>query len=87
MAWGYDGRGERVVSIIAFGCPGLQNDTDFFSNSFGLPSVEITLIPMLPLPAFNATDPVQRDWAVQASLQAQWAHAIAPGAGLTVVIA
>ncbi|MDC8786488.1 S53 family peptidase [Roseateles koreensis] len=85
---GYDGSGQTIVIIDAYGSPTLQADLDAFDAAFGLPPPpslqQITMPGTLP---FNYSDSNQLGWAEETSLDVQWAHAIAPGAKIVVVVA
>lgn len=86
-AYGFDqisgtGAGQIIAIIDAFGSPTLQSDLDTFSAAFGLPSTALKIYYPQGTPA--AAD---SGWALETSLDVEWAHAIAPGATIVVVIA
>jgi subtilase family serine protease len=85
-AKGITGKGQTIVIVDAYGSPTAQADLDFFSDTFGLPRTTITVIHPTGTPTFNnAMQGVQVGWAVETSLDLQWAHAIAPDANLVLV--
>lgn len=81
------GTGATIAIVVAFDAPTVENDLNVFSKQYGLPlcttsngcfkKVGAADVRRLPQP-----DP---DWAVEASLDTQWAHAIAPGAKILLV--
>lgn len=88
LAKGYDGTGQTIVIIDAYGSPTLQADLDSFDTAFGLPPPpSLTEIRMPGTAPFDYTDLNQVGWAEETSLDVQWAHAIAPGARIILVVA
>src|SRR5262245_41128298 len=88
LAAGFDGRGQTVVLIEAFGSPTLEADLALFDSTFDLPAPpSISQIHMPGSTPFDFNDDNQLGWAFEASLDVQWAHAIAPGARVVVVAA
>ena len=83
---GYAGQGQTIVIIVSFGSPTLEQDLKAFDAAFGLPdppSLKI-LAPLGTVP-FDPTDQDQLGWAGETSLDVQWAHAMAPRAGIVVL--
>lgn len=74
-----DGRGQTIAIVTAFNHPYIQNDLRRFNAAFGLPEA----------PSFTVVGGAGADsnaaWAMEAALDVQWAHAIAPGANLLLV--
>jgi subtilase family serine protease len=88
LSAGFDGKGETIVIIEAFGSPTVEADLALFDSIFSVPAPpSITQIKMPGTPAFDITDDEQVGWAEETSLDVQWAHAIAPGAKIVVVAA
>lgn len=88
LSAGFDGKGETIVIIEAFGSPTLEADLALFDSVFHLPAPpSITQIRMPGAPPFDINDDNMVGWAVETSLDVQWAHAIAPGAKIIVVAA
>jgi subtilase family serine protease len=86
LARGDNGAGQTIVIIDSFGSPTLASDLAIFDADYGLPappslSVEAPLgsVPFDP----NNDDMV--GWAVETSLDVEWAHAMAPGAGIVLL--
>jgi hypothetical protein len=73
-----DGSGETIALIEADHDPNLASDLDVFDQANGLNDPALTVVDQ----AGGATNAV---WSSEETLDAEWAHAIAPGAGLLVV--
>lgn len=84
---GFTGAGESIVVIESYGSPTLKADLEQFDKGFGLPDPPslTVLAPLGPIPAFDATQPDQVDWAFETTLDVEWAHAMAPGASIVVL--
>ncbi|WP_395736159.1 choice-of-anchor D domain-containing protein [Prosthecobacter sp.] len=76
-----DGTGQTIAIVDAYGSPTLQQDVATFCTAFGLPAASITVAYPQGAPAASS------GWALETSLDVEWAHAIAPGAKILVVIA
>jgi subtilase family serine protease len=97
-AEGYNGRGETVCIIDAFGDPTIYQDLVSFvayQNAHGanlpwttLSEVQHHLHIYYPQgkPVFNTTDQDQLGWSVEITLDVDMVHAIAPGANIALVI-
>jgi subtilase family serine protease len=86
-AAGLTGKGQTIVIVDSFGSPTVQQDLDFFSDTFGLPRTTVDIEHPNGAPTFNPTAffGTEVGWAVETSLDVQWAHAIAPDAHLVLV--
>jgi subtilase family serine protease len=73
-----DGAGETIALIEINSDPNLQSDLETFDANYGLPNPTLTVVNQ----AGSQTD---SSWAVEQSLDVEWAHAIAPGANILVV--
>jgi len=82
------GAGQTIAIIAAYHNPGIASDLALFSSRFGLPacgtgcfSVVYTRngVRTVFAPAVN------KNWAVESSLDVEWAHAIAPLAKIVLV--
>jgi subtilase family serine protease len=83
---GYDGTGETIVIIDSFGSPTALADLKQFDADYGLPdppSFEV-LSPLGTVP-FDPNNNDQAGWAAETSLDVQWAHAMAPAAGIVLM--
>jgi subtilase family serine protease len=85
---GLTGQGQTIVIVDSYGSPRALQDLQTFSNFFGLPAPDLTIIYPDGKPTFNnAMHGIQVNWAVETSLDLQWAHAIAPDAKLVLIAA
>lgn len=83
---GLEGQGQTIILVDVFGSPTIQQDLDTFSDTFGLPRTTIKYIyPNGPY-TNPMTTPDQESWALETSLDVEWAHAIAPEAQLVDVV-
>lgn len=76
------GAGQTIAIVDAMGSPTLSNDLAHFSATFGLPTASMSVV--YPAGRPTTTDP---NWAMETSLDVEWAHAIAPQAKILVVVA
>jgi subtilase family serine protease len=95
---GFDGRGKTIVIIDAFQSPRIVAQLNFFNNFYGLPGLNGLGNPANPslgtftqvapdgLTPFNQKSGDQQGWAEEISLDVEWAHAIAPGANIMLVL-
>lgn len=89
---GTNGSREVIAIVDAYDAPTIQNDLQSFSNYFGLPKMNVNCtVAAGPHPCFQkvyAAGVKPRSdggWALEASLDVEWAHAIAPGADIILV--
>ena len=68
-----------IAIIDAYDCPTVESDFVTFSQQFGLPTTNFEKHKMTPNIAVDA------GWALEISLDVQWAHAIAPNAKILLV--
>jgi hypothetical protein len=73
-----DGTGQTIVIVDAFGSPNIQSDVATFDNALGLPPCRLLQI------GFPKAD---TQWNLEASLDVEWAHAMAPGANIVLIAA
>jgi subtilase family serine protease len=76
-----DGSGQTIVIVDAYGSPTIQKDLKYFDKYFKLPDTTLNVI-------YPSGPPAQADngWAGETSLDVEWAHAIAPGATIDLVV-
>jgi subtilase family serine protease len=84
---GFDGAGKTIVIIDAFQSPNIVSQLDALNSFYGLPSSSFTQIAPDGLTPFDPTNGDMVGWAVEISLDVEWAHAIAPGANIDLVLA
>lgn len=83
---GFVGKGETIVIIDSYGSPTIQQDLKAFDKGYGLPdppSFKI-LAPLGTVP-FDPNNSTQVSWAAEATLNVEWAHAMAPGAAIVLM--
>jgi hypothetical protein len=73
-----DGTGETIALIEMDHDPNLSSDLHTFDQAYGLPDPTLTVDNQ----SGNQTDD---GWALEESMDVEWAHAIAPGANILVV--
>jgi subtilase family serine protease len=78
----YTGSGQTIAIVDAYGSPTIQNDLATFDSQFGLPSAKLTI-------AYPSGTPSRTNggWALETSLDVEWAHALAPNANIMLVVA
>ncbi|MBV9762888.1 MAG: S8/S53 family peptidase [Acidobacteriaceae bacterium] len=79
---GFDGTGQTVVIIDWCGSPTIRQDANAFSARFGLPALTASSFKILysyTTPTCAAPDP-------EINIDVEWAHAIAPGANIDLVV-
>jgi subtilase family serine protease len=96
---GFDGRGKTIIIVDAFQSPNIIQQLNRYDTFYGLPSLNglggapnaalgtFTQIAPDGLTPFDPTDGNMIGWAEEISLDVLWAHAIAPGANITLVLA
>ena len=77
---GHEGQGKTIVLVDAFGSQSIKSDLAGFDKGFGLPAP----------PSFKIINPVGKppansSWAVETTLDVEWAHAMAPKANILLV--
>jgi subtilase family serine protease len=79
---GFDGTGQTIVIIDWCGSPTIRGDANTFSSAYGLPALTASnfkIINSSTPPTCGATDP-------EINIDVEWAHAIAPGANIDLVV-
>ena len=77
-----DGSGQTIAIIDAYGSSTIQSDLNIFSDAYGLPRTTVKIY--YPQGIVRKPD---SGWALETSLDVEWAHAIAPGATIALVVA
>ncbi|HVP69260.1 MAG TPA: S53 family peptidase [Anaeromyxobacteraceae bacterium] len=82
---GLDGTGQTIAIVDAYGSTTIQQDAATFSGLYGLPPPDITIV---GTPSASPYDPddTKAGWATETTLDVEWAHAIAPGAKIVLVV-
>lgn len=96
---GLTGKGKTIVIVDAYQSPNIVQQLNFYDTFYGLPGLNGLGAPFDPslgtfsqvapngLTPFVAGDPNMTGWAEEISLDVLWAHAIAPGANIVLVLA
>ena len=86
-AHGWDGSGSTIAIVDSFGSPTIQSDLATFDQQFGLPAPPSLQViqPAGQVPPFDPSNNDMVNWAVETSLDVEWAHALAPGANILLV--
>src|SRR5436189_3301808 len=94
-----DGTGQTIVIVDAFGSPTVESDLALFDSLFGIPAPPSFTIfcSNSPKPFDTSTCPHVNintnpmhgvfSWTTETSLDVQYAHAMAPGANIVLVVA
>jgi subtilase family serine protease len=80
-----DGRGQTIAIVTAYDAPTIKSDLNVFSQTFGLPTADMNGQPILTKVIHRSQPPADSGWALEASLDVEWAHAIAPQAHILLV--
>ena len=84
-----DGTGQTVVIVDAFGSDTITDDANLFSQINGLPALISGGNFNILFPEGSTscgTDCINGNWNIETSLDVEWAHAIAPGATIDLVL-
>jgi subtilase family serine protease len=84
---GLNGAGRTIVLVDSFGSPTIRDDLNTFDSDFGLPAPPNfnIITPAGTPPPFDPTNSDMVNWAVETSLDVEYAHAMAPGANILLV--
>ncbi len=86
---GWNGAGQTILIVDAFGSPTITNDLHVFDTIFGIPDPpSFTILCPAGCPATTTAGPHSTiSWAFETSLDVEYAHAMAPGANIVLVVA
>ena len=76
------GSGQVIAIVDAYGSPTIQSDLNTFCSHFGLPATTVRIA----YPQGGGAPPTNSGWALETSLDVEWAHVVAPGATLLLVV-
>jgi subtilase family serine protease len=79
---GYDGKGQTIVIFEICDTATIQSDANAFSAQFDLPALTSANFGVIDYPVPSPCDFPD----VEESLDVEWAHAIAPGANIVVLV-
>jgi subtilase family serine protease len=81
---GITGAGRTIVIVDSFGSPTIRSDIATFDAQFGLPPLNLTIDKFGKIPPFDPTNSTMVGWAIETSLDVEYAHSIAPGAKIVL---
>jgi subtilase family serine protease len=82
----FNGAGQTIVILDAFGSPFAESDLTLFDHTFGLPAPpSFSQITMPGTPPYDPSDANIVGWTAEIALDTQWSHAMAPGANIVLV--
>lgn len=85
---GTTGADQTIVIVDAFQSPTIQKDLAAFDAIWNIPAPpSFNIIAPDGLTPFDVTSPNQVGWSAEISLDVEWAHAVAPGANIDLVLA
>ncbi|MGA9039830.1 MAG: S53 family peptidase [Terriglobales bacterium] len=85
---GWDGTGQTIVIVDAYGSNTITDDANTFSSLNGLPALTSTNFQIYTPngPVNCGTDCVNGNWQFETTLDVEWAHSMAPGANIALVL-
>lgn len=83
---GIDGTGRTIIIVDAFDNPYIASDLTLFDAAFGLPDPTLNVYYPDGQTPFDYTDGNMVGWSSEISLDVEWAHAMAPGATIDLVL-
>jgi subtilase family serine protease len=86
---GFDGTGQTIVLLEAYGYPTIEADANAFNQLTGLPQLTSSNFKIIypQGPPLSPQAGVLTGWDAEIALDVQWAHSIAPGAKILIVAA
>jgi len=87
---GLDGTGQTIVIVDAFGSNTILDDANLFSSLNGLPALTPSnfqiFTPNGSATCTSTNGCISGNWQFETTLDVEWAHAIAPGANIALVL-
>ena len=80
---GFDGTGQTIGIIDWCGSLTIQNDANAFSSQFGLPQLTSSNFAITYIPTVSLCQAADQ---VEINIDVEWAHAIAPGANINLIV-
>lgn len=86
LANGFTGKGQSIVIIDSFGSPTIQHDLKVFDAGYGLPDPpSLKVVAPLGTIKFDPNNSDMVGWAVETTLDVEWAHSMAPDASIVLM--
>jgi subtilase family serine protease len=87
---GFDGTGQTIVIVDAFGSNTIVDDANLFAELNGLPALTPAnfqiFAPTGPATCTATNGCIAGNWQFETTLDVEWAHAMAPGANIVLVL-
>ena len=80
-----NGAGQTIAIVDAYDAPNIAHDLRVFSKTFHLPTTDANGDFVLTKATTRRPPPTDPGWALEISLDVEWAHAIAPRAHILLV--
>jgi hypothetical protein len=80
-----NGSGQTIAIVDAYNDPNVTNDLAMFDTQFGLPQMTSTTFKVVSQTGTARYPATNSGWAMEISLDVEWAHAEAPGANILLV--
>ncbi len=77
------GKGTTIAIVDGYGSPSIKYDIRAFDNTTGLPPVNLSIV----YPNNVHPTSYNSSWSIETSTDVEWAHALAPGANIMLVVA
>ena len=84
-AEGVTGKGQTIMIVDSFGSPTIRRDLAYFDRQWGLPDPTLNVFKLGKLPPFDKSSATMDGWAEEATLDVEYAHAVAPQAAIDLV--
>jgi subtilase family serine protease len=86
---GFDGRGQTIVIVDAFGSKTIHKDANTFSELNGLPKLNSSNFQIFHVGVHTGCTPADgcdpSGWIVETTLDVEWAHTVAPKANIILI--
>ncbi|AAY81652.1 S53 family peptidase [Sulfolobus acidocaldarius] len=82
---GITGKGVNIGILVFDGNPYIQQELSTFDQLYNITSPPF--LDIVPIGPYNPNDGIQSGWALEASLDVEYAHSIAPSAGIVLYVA
>jgi subtilase family serine protease len=79
------GKGQTIMIVDSFGSPTIRYDLAYFDRQWGLADPTLNVFKLGKLPPFDKSNATMDGWAEEATLDVEYAHAVAPEAAIDLV--
>jgi subtilase family serine protease len=81
---GITGAGKTIVIVDSYGSPTIASDIKTFDAEFGFPNPDLKIEQFGTIPPFDPTNSTMVGWAIETTLDVEYAHSIAPDAKIVL---